>query len=227
MTAPPFWRRYAAYSLDWLLLALPVSLLSMPLARTIAQSFQTMVAAMQTAIDRTFEQSAGAPDLLQLPTTLLADHDFVRIMTDNTAMIITNMLGILGICCALAAVYFIALESSTLRASLGKHLLGIQIGRADDLWQPPGFSRSIARFFAGSLSWLTLNIGHAMAGWRRDGRAMHDLISGTRLFVRDNASPQTPLWARAWLWLQALALLAGIGWLVWRWIQVGIIAAGL
>jgi uncharacterized RDD family membrane protein YckC len=47
-------------------------------------------------------------------------------------------------------------------------------------------ARAAARFFAGSLSWLSLNLGHAMALFRRDGRALHDLIAGTAVIDRNS-----------------------------------------
>ena len=61
------------------------------------------------------------------------------------------------------------------------------------------------RFFAGGLSWLALNLGHAMVGWRRDRRALHDLIAGTQVW----AAGEMPRAARLWLIAQA-ALLLGI-----------------
>ncbi|MND00767.1 hypothetical protein D3C83_194950 [compost metagenome] len=60
-----------------------------------------------------------------------------------------------------------------------------------------------------------LNLGHALAGWRHDRRALHDLIAGTQVL----ADGPMPRWARAWLQLQALVfgalLLAAIAWLGW------------
>jgi hypothetical protein len=65
-----------------------------------------------------------------------------------------------------------------------------------------------------------LNLGHAIAGWRADRRALHDLIAGTRVL----AQAPMPAWARAWLWLQLLllvGLLLGLfGWLGWQLLQI-------
>src|SRR5690606_33742877 len=63
------------------------------------------------------------------------------------------------------------------------------------------------RHAAGALSWLTLNIGHALVLLRPDRRALHDLVSGTAV-VQDEADPRAklPPLARAWLGVQLLAL---------------------
>ena len=44
-----------------------------------------------------------------------------------------------------------------------------------------GWRVAIVRFFASSLSWLTLNLGHGMARWRKDRAALHDLVSKTQV----------------------------------------------
>ena len=79
----------------------------------------------------------------------------------------------------IAALYFIGFEASRWQATPGKRLLGLQVqseqgGRLE-------LARTALRFFAGSLSWLSLNLGHALAGWRKDGRALHDLLAGARV----------------------------------------------
>ena len=52
---------------------------------------------------------------------------------------------------------------------------------------------------SGASSWLTLNLGHALAGFRRDHRALHDLVAGTQVLGRG----PMPRWARG--------LLVGVG----------------
>jgi hypothetical protein len=76
----------------------------------------------------------------------------------------------------------------------------------------------VLRHAAGALSWLLLNLGHAIAGWRADHRALHDLLAGAQLRARG----PLPRWARAFLLAQGglllgllLALLAWLGWLLW------------
>ena len=59
------------------------------------------------------------------------------------------------------------------------------------------------RFVAAAPSWLLLHLGHALVAWRADGRALHDLIAGTRV---DGDAP-LPRWASAWLAVQVAMLL--------------------
>ncbi len=70
-------------------------------------------------------------------------------------------------------------ESGFHQATWGKRLVGLRVetveGR-DLTWQ-----QALARFAAGTLSWGTLNIGHAMGRFRDDRRMLHDLASNTRV----------------------------------------------
>lgn len=75
--------------------------------------------------------------------------------------------------------YFSLAEASPYQGTLGKWLVGIRV--EDEEGDRLGIMQSAARFLAGALSWLTLNIGHMMAHWRKDGRALHDLVAKTRV----------------------------------------------
>lgn len=70
-------------------------------------------------------------------------------------------------------------EAGLHQATWGKRLMGISVeaipGRREDHWAVA------TRFLAGSLSWLTMNIGHAMSRWRSDKRALHDVVAGMRV----------------------------------------------
>jgi len=81
-----------------------------------------------------------------------------------------------------AGLYFIGFEASAWQATPGKRWLGLKV--VDLHGTRIGWGRASARFLAGTLSWLTLNLGHALAGWRADGRALHDLVAGTRVVTR-------------------------------------------
>jgi len=122
-----------------------------------------------------------------------------------------------------AALYFVGFEGSAWQATPGKRLLGLAV--VDLRGQRLGWPQAGARFLAGSLSWLSFNLGHALAGWRADGRALHDLIAGTRVV----ASTPPPRWGR-WLLLIQLALVLGVivglsGRLLWQLARLG--GAGL
>ena len=101
---------------------------------------------------------------------------------------------------ALALPWFVGFEASAWAATPGKRLLGLRV--ADRAGRRVSHARALARFAAGGLSWLTLNLGHALAGWRRDHRALHDLVAGTQV----RGLGPTPRWARAFVF--SIAVLA-------------------
>lgn len=63
--------------------------------------------------------------------------------------------------------------------TLGKMLVGIRV--VGDDGEPPTIGVTLLRYFAYFVSLATLLGGYAMAGLRRDKRALHDLIAGTRV----------------------------------------------
>ena len=58
----------------------------------------------------------------------------------------------------------------------------------------PSLSQVFGRFFAASLSWITLNLGHALAAWTPERRALHDYLAGTRVENVDPAQARMPVW---------------------------------
>lgn len=82
------------------------------------------------------------------------------------------------------ALYFSLMEASSYQGTIGKWLVGLRV--EDEAGYRLEMGQSFARFFSGTASWATLNIGHLMAGWRPDGRAMHDLIAKTRVCQEKN-----------------------------------------
>src|SRR5678815_6023522 len=97
----------------------------------------------------------------------------------------------------------------------GKRALALQVtdlqGRRLD------GARAAARHVAGALSWLTLNLGHALAAVPPQKRALHDYIAGTRV-VHGDGEPRLPGWARAWVASQLLVAVGLPAWLVLRYI---------
>jgi uncharacterized RDD family membrane protein YckC/type II secretory pathway pseudopilin PulG len=76
-----------------------------------------------------------------------------------------------------AAFYYALQESSKHQATLGKRALGIKV--TDDRGQRLRFAHALGRWFAASLSYLTLDIGFMMAGFTERKRALHDMVAGT------------------------------------------------
>lgn len=104
--------------------------------------------------------------------------------------------------------YFALMEASTWQATLGKRALGINV--VDRAGARITVARASARFFAAALSWLTLNLGHAMAGWTKEKRALHDYVAGTRVENVDPSKGDLPDWARIVVWLQAALALGSV-----------------
>ena len=70
--------------------------------------------------------------------------------------------------------------------TIGKMLVGVRVVGEDG---PPPFGAALLRFVAYFASAGTFTLGFVMAGLRRDKRALHDLIAGTR--VEHSREPET------------------------------------
>lgn len=149
-----FWRRFAAYLIDSLIVSFAVMLLAMAAALLLP---------------------AGAGLLELVPLAYLP------------AMWL----------------YFALQESSAKQATLGKRALGILVVGPDG--GPIGFGRACGRHFAAALSYATLYIGYAMAGWTRRKQGLHDLLAGTYVITRIPGSPM-PVWS--------IVLVIGLGFAV-------------
>jgi uncharacterized RDD family membrane protein YckC len=76
------------------------------------------------------------------------------------------------------AAYFV-LSHGTGGRTLGKRLTGARVETADG--HAVGYPRALARYLAWWLSAPPLAVGFLMAAARRDRRALHDLVAGTRV----------------------------------------------
>jgi len=220
MNAPAgFWRRYAAYSLD----ATALVLLALPVAWSTLRAAAPVVAAhyeqLQFRLWELFDASLsdGGDPFVQVlgwaRDVVLRDS-----ISALSIALLKPLLATLAALVALAAAWFIAGESSRWQASPGKRVFGLRVTDAQGERCGPG--RIALRFIAGAPSWLFLHLGHAMAGWTRDKRALHDLLAGTRVELAPGASPAFPRLARSWLLLQAAGFFALIGFVVLRYVQL-------
>ena len=213
-----FWRRYAAWSLDWLLLGLPLALLLLPLLARARAQYAAIAALLEDFVYAHLVAAGGAlPSPLAMALDLLAQE--ARGGGLHAAVLsLQGTLGLLALAVAGAgALWFVGFEASAWQATPGKRLAGVRVAAADGARLP--LPRVLARHVAGALSWMLLNLGHAIAGWRADHRALHDLIAGAQLRARG----PMPRWARLWLLAQGalllallLGLLAWLAWLVWQ-----------
>ena len=100
-----------------------------------------------------------------------------RDLVYSTAQDATNLLGVIGVCWAIAWAYFAIFESSPARATIGKMALGLYV--ADLHGDPISFARATVRYLMKTLSTATLCIGWLMAGLTPRKQALHDLLAGT------------------------------------------------
>jgi uncharacterized RDD family membrane protein YckC len=110
----------------------------------------------------------------------------------------------------LALLWSVGFEASRWQATPGKRALGLVVASADGRKLTTG--HALQRFLASSLSWLTLNIGHAMVALPPRHLALHDRISDTRV-LRERSDASLPIWAWGWLILQGVAALYAFFWL--------------
>lgn len=214
MTPAPFLRRYAAWSLDAALIAIVVVLLQ---RRAIAMAADAAIDAYLGLLQRTGSSLAGAVESGLPPTALAAQwlHDpaMVAAMADLSSASIALLTATLPAFALLGAVYYAGFERSPWQATPGKRALGLIVTDADG--RRIGFARALLRHAAGALSWLTLNIGHAMALLPPRRVALHDLMAGTRV-IQAHGDARLPTWAKAWLALQVFAFFyALLRWYVW------------
>ena len=88
-----------------------------------------------------------------------------------------------------AALYVTLLHAGT-GQTIGKMLVRAHVVLVDG--EPVPVGASLLRFFGYFVSCATLGFGYLMAGLRRDKRALHDLIAGTRVERRLAARPPAP-----------------------------------
>jgi len=204
-----FWRRYAAWSLD----AVPIAIVALPFAwPRLGRDIATLAAACER-LSVTMASLLADGLMSMRPPRLLAEQwlrdpslraDVAVLQSALGALLLPPLIGFVVV----ALVYGVAFERSAWRATPGKRALGLAV--VDDAGRRIKAGHALLRFCAGSLSWLTLNLGHALAALPPRHLALHDRVSGTRV-VR-TAPAGMPAWAKAWLWLQLCAVLAANAW---------------
>ena len=209
-----FWQRAAAWSLDALVPGAAAAVITWPV---LAPAWTRLVGVTDTVLRDLAVAMAGAlhaqlrggASLGELPLQLLP-------ATAEAAARLSPALWaaswpLLSAFAALVVAWHAGFEASRRQASPGKRLLDLKVTDANG--RPPGMARALARQLAGSLSWLTLNLGHLMAMAGPEHRALHDRIAGTRVLAR---RPGLPAWAWSWLLVALLGPVLATGWLLAR-----------
>ena len=215
MSPASFRARYAAYSLDLLLFA-PLALLAgWPALARLHAAIEAFNAAAVQAMEGAFAE--GHLTLLALAGALREDAGFAGAVGQAAGDLSSALGQLLFTLFALLALWFIGFEASPWQATPGKRALGLRV--IDGAGARASLGRAALRFVGGAPSWLLLHLGHAMVGWRDDGRALHDLIAGTRVV----ALRPMPAWANAFLALQLGGLLLLLAWVALRVLQAVVV----
>ena len=215
-----FWRRAAAWSLDATLVALPVLALFADRLRAatarLVDAWSVLVDAvaqgMAAAIIATDVATApGAGALSALVHGALRDPALLAASADLQAALLALAGPPLGAFVVLFFIWCVGFERSALRATPGKRALGMEVVDAVGGGRI-GLAGAAARFLAGALSWLVLNLGHALAAVPPEHAALHDRLSRTRVVLDADAGQRLPAWAAAWLLLLGALLLSATAW---------------
>lgn len=210
-------RRYVAWSLDFAVLSTVSLLITWSPIRAAA----TALSASFHALSDTLAEQLGAVlmhggDPAALATQLLADPGVHAGSEAVQSALFALVLPPLFAYALLGLLYHVGGEAGAWRGSPGKHALGLAVARVDGT--QPSLWQLVVRHVAGALSWLTLNLGHALA-LVPPHRALHDMLSGTAVFQREGDA-RLPAWARAWLALQVLAMTVGTLWGLLRYLTL-------
>lgn len=171
-----FWKRYVAYFIDAMLVSFVVQILSTPVFLILGFSDPKRIEAL---VEHTLRPALTGGD--EWSAMLLLGQwigGLLLISTFAYALV--------------AGAYFVYCEASPQQATLGKRLIGIKV--TDAQGRRPSMGQVLGRFFAATLSWATLNLGHALAAWTPERRALHDYLAGTRVENVDPAQARMPVW---------------------------------
>ncbi len=106
---------------------------------------------------------------------------FLYNMSDQVALWVRIGINVLG-ALLLWGIYFASWESGQNRATLGKSALGLLVLNDDD--SPITLNQGLNRALSALVTALTLCIGFIMCYFRKDHRAMHDLMTKTKVVWR-------------------------------------------
>ncbi len=206
----PFARRCAAWSIDIAVVLLATAMLCMARIRDGGARIAAAFDALAQSMARAMADLLHGATPLELARQWLADPRQREAITALSDAIAATVFPPLLAATLLALAWFALSEASPWQATPGKRLLGLRV--VDAGGARIGLVRATGRHLAGTLSWITLNIGHLMALLPPQRQALHDRIAGTHV-VQENADARLPAWASAWLVLQVVLAVAATAWL--------------
>lgn len=153
MSYAGFWKRFAAYCIDAIILGVAAWLLLLPILGVIGLGMADSMDSMQSG-EMSEEATRG-----MIATFIGAYFSFLAVLT------IASWL------------YFALMESSAKQATLGKMALSIIV--TDVNGNRLTFGRATGRYFGKIISGLILYIGFLMAAFTEKKQALHDIIAGS------------------------------------------------
>jgi uncharacterized RDD family membrane protein YckC len=154
-----FFRRFGGYLIDSIIFSI-ISGVAMQLVGML----------MGDNITQVIMNSGFGPGSTTIPPELLTgfgDLFFVSFLTNFV----------------LAWLYFAGFESSGMQATPGKRLFGMKVTDLDG--DPVGFGTATGRFLGKMISGALLMIGYLMAAFTAKKQALHDMIAGTVIVLRN------------------------------------------
>ena len=145
-----FWKRFAAYCIDSVIVGISGVVLLVPLVASIGLGAFSLEGS---------ELSRDSSAALSLLFAIVAGYFLVIL-----GVLLTGWL------------YFSLMESSSQQGTLGKMALSIKV--TDMNGSRISFGRASGRYFGKFISNLTLGIGYIMAGFTQQKQALHDIIAG-------------------------------------------------
>ncbi len=152
MSYAGFWKRFAAYCIDALILGVAAWLLLLPILGVIGLG-------MADSMDLQSGEMSEEATQGMIATFIGAYFSFLAVLT------IASWL------------YFALMESSAKQATLGKMALSIIV--TDVNGNRLTFGRATGRYFGKIISGLILYIGFLMAAFTEKKQALHDIIAGS------------------------------------------------
>lgn len=146
-----FWKRFAAYVIDSLILGVASWIIILPVLGAIGLGMESMEYSEEMMMDE--EAAAGM-----------------------AAVLVGGMMMVWGVILVAAWLYFALMESSSKQATLGKMALGIIV--TDMNGGRLTFGRATGRYFGKILSGMIMMIGYIMAAFTERKQALHDMIAG-------------------------------------------------
>ncbi len=208
-----FWRRYAAYSIDFAVVGAVATGLAW---RHLVAGWGATSGAAAHLSGMLGQALADALQQGMLPAQfasgLLEASSVQAAASAVQAGILWMLVPWLAWYALLAALYHVGFERSRWQGSPGKCALDMVVIDARNQTRPT-LRQTIIRHVSGALSWLSLNLGHALAALPPQKRALHDYIAGTRV-VTGGVRTHLPRWASAWIALQWVAGIAALAWLL-------------